>query len=270
MATLKEIQNCQLQILKDVADFCDRHSINYYLAAGTLLGAVRHQGFIPWDDDVDVFMDYNDLSRFKSLFIKEMSKNYFYQDNETDPGYISMFPKIMKNGTYMPEKEQSKIHQGVWIDIFPLVSVAENEEKTRKQIECICDYQNSLANYGSIINASCTSLKNTILKLYNCIKYKRRIKKQQKEFVSYQCENADKFIILDNLFWKGFDEEVCSIVFSQMLPKKWFKTKKYYVFEDYEFSSLWNSNEYLIMLYGKDYMIPVKYAHLSDYSKVIV
>ena len=270
MATLKEIQNCQLSILKDVADFCDKHNINYYLAYGTLLGAVRHKGFIPWDDDVDIFMEYYDLQRFKKLFIKEMSDKYFYQDNETDHTYIHMFSKIRKLGTYMPEDDEYHEHQEVWIDIFPLFSMSNNEENDKLLVKTLCDFQLALAEYGGYSMKGNLSLKGRIIRLYNSIKFKNRIKKCKRIIITLQSNMSEKYTILGNMFWKQFDEEMCSIVFSHMIPKKWLNNKKTYSFEKYKFSSFNNSNEYLIMEYGKDYMVPIKYAHLSDYSKVTV
>ena len=149
MATLREIQLCQLDILKEVAGICDRNGIPYWLAAGTFLGAVRHSGFIPWDDDVDIYMKYDDLKRFKKICKKELSEKYFYQDHQTDMASHWIFAKIRANGTSMSEQYgkdgmHADYHEGVWIDIFPLIEAADTPGKLEKQLTSIFDYQQFL------------------------------------------------------------------------------------------------------------------------------
>jgi len=119
---LRRLQLCELEILKEFARVCGKHGLHYFLAGGTLLGAVRHQGFIPWDDDIDVAMPRKDYERFARLAPQELVPQFFYQSPDTDPHYFLTYNKIRKNGTAVYEErfKAAKFHEGVFIDIFPL------------------------------------------------------------------------------------------------------------------------------------------------------
>ena len=116
---LRRLQLCELAILDEFVRICEKYDLRYYLVGGTLLGAVRHQGFIPWDDDIDVAMPRQDYDRFAP---KELAPQYFYQSPNTDPYYFLTYNKIRKNGTEVYEErfKDAKFHKGVFIDIFPL------------------------------------------------------------------------------------------------------------------------------------------------------
>jgi len=118
---VKEVQEIQLEILLELDRICKKHSIHYILYGGTLLGAVRHKGFIPWDDDLDVAMYRDDFERFLSIAKKEMGNDFFLQTFETDPHFPPLFAKIRKNGTILRQINHAELdmHHGVPIDVFP-------------------------------------------------------------------------------------------------------------------------------------------------------
>ena len=119
---LRQLQLCELEILDEFVRVCEKNKLQYYLVGGTLLGAVRHQGFIPWDDDIDVAMPREDYDKFAEIAASELGAQYFYQSPETDPHYFLTYAKIRKNGTEVYEErfKGAKFHKGVFIDIFPL------------------------------------------------------------------------------------------------------------------------------------------------------
>ena len=123
---LRRLQLTELQILKDVADFCDANGINYFLYGGTLIGAARHQGFIPWDDDIDIWMDYNSYKKFLKLS-KKLPSKYFIQNYRTDKKLCYSWTKVMLNGTTLIHNgmQSYDIHQGIYIDVFMINGVAE-------------------------------------------------------------------------------------------------------------------------------------------------
>lgn len=127
--SIRDIQLVQLEILTDVADFCNKHNLRYYLVGGTLLGAIRHQGFIPWDDDVDIAMYRHDYDKFKQLYNNFIPGKYFVQTYSTDKNYSRHIIKVRLNGTQFLESAFTDIdiHQGVFIDIFPLDYVFKPE-----------------------------------------------------------------------------------------------------------------------------------------------
>ena len=114
-----------LEILQAFAEVCEKNGLKYFLVAGTLLGAVRHQGFIPWDDDIDVCMPWSDYCRFLDIGQKELGDKYFVQTTKTDSNWYRPHAKIRMNGTAMFEKSMMNyhIHQGIWIDVFILTGI---------------------------------------------------------------------------------------------------------------------------------------------------
>ena len=119
---LRESQLIMLDELIEVDRICKKHNIKYWIDSGTFLGAVRHKGFIPWDDDIDICMLKKDYGRFLDIARKELSKKYFLQTSKTDKSYI-WFPytKLRDRNSIFIEVEQDdneKYHQGINLDIF--------------------------------------------------------------------------------------------------------------------------------------------------------
>jgi lipopolysaccharide cholinephosphotransferase len=119
---LRKIQLAELLILNELDRICREHKINYYLVGGTLLGAIRHGGFIPWDDDLDVAMERKDYKRFCDVCRSELDGKFFLQNVFTDKKYHMYISKLLLNGTTLVDEraEKLKIQNGVYVDIFPL------------------------------------------------------------------------------------------------------------------------------------------------------
>ena len=120
---LKKLQSVEIEILEIVHKICVENNIKYYLIAGSLLGAVRHKGFIPWDDDIDIAMPRNDYHRFQKLCHEGiLGDKYTLQDISTYSKYHLPFAKVRKNNTLFDEPAFEKLdcHKGIYIDIFPL------------------------------------------------------------------------------------------------------------------------------------------------------
>ena len=119
---LRQLQLTMLETLKVFDAFCRKHGIRYSLYAGSLLGAVRHQGFIPWDDDLDVCMSREEYDRFIALWEQESPEGYILQTKENTPAYWQSFAKLRKDHTtfLQEEREAGRYHTGIFLDIFPL------------------------------------------------------------------------------------------------------------------------------------------------------
>lgn len=128
MVDLKEFHQQLLDILVEFDRICRTNNIKYSLAYGTLLGAVRHKGFIPWDDDVDVFMDRENFNKFCEICKNTKSENYFFQSKETEKKYPYNICRLRKNNTAMIYSawKKSGIHLGIYIDIYPVDKIPDN------------------------------------------------------------------------------------------------------------------------------------------------
>lgn len=134
---LKKIQKLELDCLKAIIDVCQKIGVEYFLIGGTALGAVRHGGFIPWDDDIDIGMTRENYSKFIDMAPKNLPENYHLQspyDSNNNPYYYS---KIRIDGTQFVEYCNRKVnmHQGVYVDIFPFDEVPNDDDENRIQFE---------------------------------------------------------------------------------------------------------------------------------------
>lgn len=129
-------QKLLLEMLKDFDAVCRRHGIRYQLFAGSALGAVRHNGFIPWDDDLDVILSRSEYERFFREAAMDFDPEIYYVQQEHSPHWSMHFSKLRRNGTTCIEKYHPKdpgIHQGVYIDIFPYDNLASSPFQRRLQ-----------------------------------------------------------------------------------------------------------------------------------------
>ena len=126
--TLRAVQLIQLEILTEVDRVCRDNDIKYWLAGGTQLGAVRHQGFIPWDDDLDIAMKREDYERFMRIAPKKMDKRFVLQNWDTERGFGLPFTKIRKANTRYIEAgtKNASVMQGIYIDLFPYDNLTDD------------------------------------------------------------------------------------------------------------------------------------------------
>ena len=166
--TLREIQLFKLDVLEDVAAICDKHNIKYILQYGTLLGAIRHNGFIPWDDDIDIAIPWNEYIKLIEVLGKEYSDKYFAQNIWTEPRFPLLWTQIRVNGTTsMPAAYYDHdIHWGMCIDIFPLVLAATDEEAQLKMKKAILLAKTLLQKeFSEMLHAKTTERRQKLINL---------------------------------------------------------------------------------------------------------
>ncbi len=151
---LRELQLIELDILKFVDNICKKHNITYYLGEGTLLGAIRHQGFIPWDDDLDIVMPRADYERFLNIIDEEIGEKYVCLNSKKDASYYLPFSKIVSLENYGFINKLDKFEEkytGPFIDIFPLdafdTTDAKEVKRKHKNVRNIRDLLLLKANY---------------------------------------------------------------------------------------------------------------------------
>lgn len=132
--TVRDVQKILLSMLIDIDKICRKHDIPYFLTAGSCLGAVRHQGFIPWDDDLDIGMLYDDYLKFMKVLETDLPEEYVFQCFDTHKEYNVTIPsmKIRKKGTFVEERNvllsnKCRDGNGLFIDVFVYDFVSENK-----------------------------------------------------------------------------------------------------------------------------------------------
>lgn len=131
---LRRVQLTQLEIAREIKRVCEENDIRFFLLGGTYLGAVRHQGFIPWDDDMDLGMLRGEYEKFCRIAPEKLGPDYCLQTWYTEPNYGLPFGKVMKRGTvYLESKKSRRLQEnGIYVDIFPFDSVPQDLQQRQK------------------------------------------------------------------------------------------------------------------------------------------
>ncbi|MCR4874150.1 MAG: LicD family protein [Clostridia bacterium] len=128
ISDIKEIRKILLEIASEIKQICEENKLRFFMSGGTLLGAVRHKGFIPWDDDIDFHMPRPDYEKFIQIYNSKPRTNILHCQ-ETNPNYLYSYAKLAKGNTLLIEKGcHSGVEMGVYIDIFPIEGVGDTVE----------------------------------------------------------------------------------------------------------------------------------------------
>ena len=253
MDDLRKLQLEELKILKMFRDICEENNLRYFLLGGTLLGAIRHDGFIPWDDDVDVCMPREDYEKFLKIAQNKLEKPYYISSLENNYDYRYCFGRIateeMKIKNYsanIPRVED------VWIDIIPLDGMPANCVKNflHKLHMYFWRGMNQIGQYDEIVDQKRKRGKiETILvkvagwKIWrNMADYHKCTRKIQKVLKKYKYDDCDT--VINYMAAYGFDET---------FQRAWFGAGKEYGFEDDKFIGPVDYDSILKQIYG-DYM----------------
>lgn len=239
---INELQKIQLSMLKDFDAVCQKHRISYQLFSGTALGAVRHKGFIPWDDDIDVVMLREDYERFFDSASKELDSNKYYVQREFSEHWPMFFSKLRLNGTTYIEKYHShdaRIHQGIYIDIFPCDNLSDNRLMQKLQ------YIASKIVIAKSLYARGYETNSTVKKCF--MQFCRILPTEP--FKRLCIRRNDSSSLKVHTFFGGGKKFERSIFF-----REWFEQSVKMRFENSEFPVSAHYDEMLRVMYG-DYMI---------------
>lgn len=259
---LRELQLKQLEILEVIKKICDDNEIKFSLFAGTALGAVRHNGFIPWDDDLDIVMSRNDYIKFKKVCERKLPEQYFYQDYHTDIGFTQCFAKIRDNNTTYIEQgtEKLKMNRGIFVDIFPFDVVPKSYIKRKIQYIYACF--NLLLSRGTP-STNDGKLMYIITKILLEIipdRYHYKLKSIcEKQILKYKDDKNGELAELTSTF--GLLKKTYPSNLFKNLTEVNFENKKFPVFSDYD--------KYLSIKFG-DYMkLPKEEERICKHKPVI-
>lgn len=245
--TLRKLQLVQLEMLQEVDRICKKCKIHYNIFAGTVLGSVRHGGYIPWDDDADVAMLRSEYEKFRKACETELDTTRFYfQDHRNTEGYRWGYGKIRRKDTLFLREHQEHMpyEQGVFIDIFPLDGVPDNYLlRSIKNFQCFCVRKILWSPVGKIAEKSLWKRKvyklleripdEVIYSYYHgMIRKAKRQKTRMVRVLMFPTPNSEY----------GY-------------YRNWFETSSDMVFEGHVFQGITDYDSYLSFVYG-DYMQP--------------
>lgn len=240
----KKIWAVELRILEKIDEVCQKHNITYYAHYGTLLGAVRHQGFIPWDDDLDITMFRDDYEKFQAIASEEFTEPYFFQNAYTD-GIIRFMAKIRDSRTTAIEHLAPSLNQGIFVDIFPLDTVPDGiNEEASTILEVQKEIWDTVINPREIL-MDLEAGKRFVLDidvLVNLIKLEKR-----QRFQEYEALCLSHFGETQNV---DFIPRQWFCNYPQSLKKDWFKNIVYLPFENIRIPAPAEYDKILTALYG--------------------
>lgn len=246
---LKKLQQIELKILKEFISICDKHSLDYYLYGGTNLGAIRHSGFIPWDDDIDVIMFRDDYNKFLKIISEREMGEFKLINSNVYEDYFLQHSKLTLKNTKFEEwwNKQVSYDVGIFIDIFCLDNVPNSPKKRDLHVKTIRCINKAIAvatlkdiEYRRDISRNISKIIHQLLKIIH-LKPKHLQKISNKLLTKYKEDKCD------------FVCDICSLNYTQIYDKKDFIPPKKVKFEDIEANVPNNSDKILTQIYG-DYM----------------
>lgn len=249
---MNEVQSKILEIFKEVKKICEKNNIRYFGIDGTCLGAVRHGGFIPWDDDMDIGVPVEDMGRLVNLLKSELPEYLEIYSPFDRQNYMQLLIKVIdKRTTFVEEllSDYENAWSGVWLDIIPLVGVPNG--KIRRKIFY---YRNYIYRYLSLCLRQ-DYLGKKLVPLQKIIKANVKKHRDKNFYMLKQLDMIEKHPLRDAdlIFEGGFFN-----------PNKWISKKEFFnsskkvKFEDIEIEIPYMSHEYLKMIYGEYMTLPNK------------
>ena len=259
ITSIEELQDIELKILEYVHNVCEKQRYSYYLAYGTLIGAIRHKGFIPWDDDIDIVMPRGDYEKLQSYLLKNKDENFEVMTYLNNKNYVYPFMKVIDKRTYLVEEDvRLEQNMGVYIDIFPLDGHEEDKEFRNKMTQLIKKRQLSCYTFKGIINKN--SLINTLIR-YICIylfyfsstnRYIKKIDELAKSRKISESKYIDYIVLKD--------------IKSPNIKREWYNESIDVEFSGKSFKAPKNYHEILMADYGNYMQLPPEEQRVTHHS----
>lgn len=249
--TLDKLHKVELEILDEFVRICNKYQLRYFMTGGTMLGAVRHNGFIPWDDDIDIGMPRKDYDSFIKYAKEELNSKYFLDSFETNKEYYLPFAKIKKNGTIFDEEINHHInnHKGIFIDIIPFEN-AKMEDSLIQKVQAIFVRSITDTMYFKNKIGKLSGARHQILVVLLSIFPKKCLMTIQKKIMKINRDDNSKYMVaLAGTY--GYQKETMKRDVFVPVKEIQFGNKKYF--------GMNKPDKYLSQLFGNYMELPPKY-----------
>lgn len=246
---LEELKAIQIEILDVVHHFCQENGITYFLSSGSLIGAVRHKGYIPWDDDIDLYMPRKDYDCFMSIFNKDNRQRYRVVSLQTDDNCTLAFAKVERTDTRIIEHVDNPMELGINIDIFPVDGVPDDMEERTKYFTKIQRIRDELVIKDVLLDFKKRGLiKNLILLLGKLFLFHKSMRQLAEQLdMSIDKSNLDSQYVCNLVMGNGINSVFTREAINDSTDVE-FEGKFYKTMRGYE--------EYLTKTYGNYMLLP--------------
>lgn len=263
---LRQLQLYELNLLKTFADICEKNNLRYYMIGGTMLGAVRHKGFIPWDDDIDIGMPREDYIRFLEIAQKSLPHQYKILNYKKDKDYLRYFSRLVDTRVKIyNDSNTDTLIENAWMDIFPLdgtsnIGFVRNLQFLMLCVNRVMYHFSCFEQMVNLMRPGRPKYQQLIIKFGMKFKVGRRrdskaiLDKIDRKLQRYSFDKSDYVM---NFFGAYVKKEV--------LPREWFGEAKKYQFEDAMLNGPAEYDIYLRQFYG-EYQIPPSDEHKDKHT----
>lgn len=251
-SNIELLHEADLEIVKKVVDLCDRYQLMYYMLGGSMLGAIRHKGFIPWDDDMDLGMPRRDYERFLELAPKELGNSLKIVNYKTDSDYHYYITRVLDINSKVVESrfESEGKYTNLSIDIFPLDGTPNNFILRKWYCFKLMSHRAMASlHYKNVIAIKKRTWQERLL-LWIMLKLPT-----EKMFNHYnQLEKCDNLLKEYEMFVSQYSGNMMGAYKTkELIPTEWYGTSSFYDFEGLKLRGIKEYDKYLTQLYG-DYM----------------
>ncbi|WP_251548051.1 LicD family protein [Pumilibacter intestinalis] len=245
---MTEIQLKLLDMLKWFHEFCIENKLRYYALGGTMLGAIRHKGFIPWDDDIDVGMPREDYDKMIELVIDKQDEKYRLEKPLQNKDFVYQYCKLYDTSTTLVENTRYKTKRGVYLDIFPLDGIGNTQEESKKNFKKIDKKTAYIMTKVCGLSKNRKLYKNLAIIVSRYIIFPRWQKVLKNLDILCRTRKFDDCDYVANLYGNWHEREI--------VKREWFGTPCLYEFEDFEIYGVQNYDSYLSAIYGNYMKLP--------------
>ena len=249
---MKKVWSIQLTLLKKVLDVCDKYNLKIWAEGGTLLGTIRHKGYIPWDDDIDLVMLRDDYDKLNEVAIKEFKYPYFLQSSKTEKrfhrGHIQV--RMSNTAAILPYDIMQNFNQGIFIDIFVLDAIPNDlqlHENNMKEVYKIKSQLHSYLYNTLLTKSPGAFINNLINKITVAFFFDKKNKKMERLLRQYSISDSLKVSLLSFNNLPKYERD-----------KHWYDSTIYMDFEDIKMPVPIGWNNILKVQFGENYMKPVQ------------